>query len=68
MANNSIFSAFERMWQHIVSTFATKEELNNINFPANSVNSVNGKTGVVTLSASDVGALSSDANIDGGTW
>lgn len=33
MANNSIFSAFERMWQHIVSTFATKEELNNINFP-----------------------------------
>lgn len=28
MANTSIKNAFERMWQHIVSKFATKDELN----------------------------------------
>lgn len=28
----------------------------------------NGKIGAITLSASDIGALSSDANIDGDTW
>lgn len=40
--------------------FATKDDLNNIDFP---VDSVNGKTGDVQLSAADVGALS----INGGT-
>lgn len=48
-----------------LSVYATKDDVKNIDFP---VDSVNGKTGVVTLSASDIGALSSDANIDGGTW
>ena len=36
-----------------LTTLATKTDLNNIDFP---VDSVNGKTGAVTLSASDVGA------------
>ena len=36
-----------------LSGFATKDDLNNIDFP---VDSVNGKTGNITLSASDVGA------------
>ena len=36
-----------------LSGYATKDDLNKIDFP---VDSVNGKTGVVTLSASDIGA------------
>ena len=29
MKNASIFAAFERMWQHIVAAFATKQEMDN---------------------------------------
>ena len=36
-----------------LSGYATKDDLNNIDFP---VDSINGKTGAVTLSASDIGA------------
>lgn len=42
--------------------YATKEEVANIDFP---VDSVNGKTGVVQLSASDVGAYSDKGRLDG---
>lgn len=61
MANASIKAAFERMWQHAVAKFATKNELSAIDFP---VDSVNGKTGAVTLSASDVGAAASSHTHD----
>lgn len=43
-----------------LNNLATKDELESINFP---IDSINGKTGAVTLSASDVGALP----ISGGT-
>lgn len=47
----------------------TDEEIVKVSGTINSpVISVNGKTGEVILSASDIGALSSDANIDGDTW
>lgn len=36
-----------------------------MNFP---VDSINGKTGTVVLTADDVGALSGASLIDGGTW
>jgi hypothetical protein len=39
--------------------YATKEEVNNINFP---VDTVNGKTGTITLTAADVGAAASSHN------
>lgn len=53
MANESILSAFERMWQHIANKFATKDDLNAIDV---ALVSVNGQTGEVNLSADDVGA------------
>lgn len=43
-----------------LSGYATKDELNAIDFP---VDSVNGKTGAVVLTATDVGALSSNTVI-----
>lgn len=30
MANTSIYAAFERMWQHIVSTMNNKSEINHL--------------------------------------
>ena len=71
MANTSIFAAFERMWQHVVAALGGKADINHnhddkyytevevdtklsaIDIPVQSVNS---KTGAVSLSASDVGA------------
>lgn len=47
-----------------ISILATKEELNAIDFP---VDSVNGKTGTVQLSASDVGAAPSGYGLGGGS-
>ena len=70
MANTSILNAFERMWQHTVAALNNKINshnsstsahtdirnlISNINIP---VQSVNNKTGAVSLSASDVGAPS----------
>lgn len=45
-----------------LSGFATKDDLSNIDFP---VDSVNGKTGAVTLSASDVGAVPTARKVNG---
>lgn len=30
MTNTSILAAFERLWQHIMNLFATKQEVNNV--------------------------------------
>ena len=62
MANTSILAAFERMWQHITAKFATKDELESIDFP---VDSVNGKTGAVSLSAADVSAVPTTRTVNG---
>lgn len=71
MANSSILAAFERMWQYVIAElngksdtahthddrYYTESEIDakfsTINVP---VDSVNGKTGDVVLTASDIGA------------
>jgi hypothetical protein len=40
MANTSIFAAFERMWQHIISALSTKAEKTEIPTNASELNAV----------------------------
>lgn len=78
MANTSILAAFERMWYHIVALVGNKADVehthkisgvenlqDSLDAKVPTIRTINGKalTDDITLTASDIGALSGDVEI-----